>query len=134
MFAPQTEIKKITDNCCLFMCYLFCMGIEPENASSWLVYLSRALENGLVDDECTVLDAQKLLFHVTGKKYAVEKKEIKSLAEVQKMAPVRFDYNGLSHWVVVEEGKIVFNSLLNSNCVNKGKPTTARIIRLEHKN
>ena len=46
-------------------------------------------------------------------------------------APVRFDFNGKSHWVGVENGKVAFNPLVTSVCVNKGSPATCRIIKLD---
>jgi hypothetical protein len=44
---------------------------------------------------------------------------------------VKFTNGKYSHWVVVENGKVVFNSLQYSNCVEKGKPTEARIIKIK---
>ena len=44
---------------------------------------------------------------------------------------MRYDYKGKSHWVGVENGKIAFNSLIKSVCVEKGVPTQARILNIE---
>ena len=62
----------------------------------------------------------------------VTKEQFNDLSKV-KCWPVRYVYNGKGHWVVVEKGKIVFNSLINSQCVAKGKPDTkdnTRVIKL----
>ena len=37
----------------------------------------------------------------------------------------------VGHWVGVEEGKVVFNSLTYSRCLEEGKPTECRIIKLK---
>lgn len=126
---PQSELKLITDNCCLFMCYLWCMGIIPEKSSSWLRYVADALDANLIDEECTVLDASKLIEHFTGKKRTVTKKNITSALEINAATPVLFRAEGfIPHWVVVEHGEIAFNPLLNSKSVSRGKPCEARII------
>lgn len=129
MYYPQDKLKKITENCCLFMCYIFSVDRQEKTQGQWLRLLADAFDSGLIDEECTVLDAEKLLKLYTGKNYTVEKKEVNSIADIKKLCPVRYNYNGHGHWVLVEDGKIIFNSLLNSVCVTKGKPTTARIIR-----
>ncbi len=129
LIYPQTELKLLTDNCCLFMCYLWCMGIQPEKKSSWLRYLADALDAKLIDEECTVLDAPKLIEHFTGRKYSVTKKAVTTISDIVKPTPVKFRADGfIPHWVVVENGEIVFNPLLNSKSVSKGKPCDARII------
>lgn len=94
------------------------------------VYLALKHQDNL-DDESTVLDASKFMENVNGKKYKVTKNDnIKSLSDLANVprACVRFDYKENSHWVYVEFGKVVWNSIHLSKCVNLGKPTKARII------
>lgn len=127
----QDDIQKLAYNVCLFCCYykfteLKC-GNAPLTLSLLLKLLSQAYEEGIIDNECTVLDAVKLLRRF-GLKANVIKVPVKSLEEVKELAPVRFDYNGKSHWVLVQNGKVVFNSLSSSVCVKNGKPSTMRSI------
>lgn len=137
MKYPQTRAEKISKNInaianysCLAMSYLYCLGIDGSEYD-YIGYVSDAMDLGLLDNECTVLDANKYLNHFAGEsRFVVTKKSITNISEIEKATPVRFDYQNHSHWVVVENGKIVFNSLVNSVCVTKGKPTTARIIEL----
>lgn len=87
-----------------------------------------------LDEECTVLDANKLMYNVNGKKYKVEEKnDITSLKDLENVprAVVLFEYDDKGHSVYCEFGKIVFNSLRLSKCVTMGKPTAARIIKDE---
>ena len=138
MIYPQTFALEVANNIeaigkygCLGMCYLYCVGIR-DNALEYIRILSDCMDKGILDEECTVLDAKKFLRYVTGKEYDVTKKQINDLKKVE-CWPVRYVYNGLGHWVVVEKGKIVFNPLINSQCVTKGKPDTkdnTRVITL----
>jgi len=129
MIYPQTKAIAIGKWGCLAMSYIYCMGIEDE--SEILSLVSKAIDKNIIDGECTVLDASKLLEFVSGKKFKVEKKTITSIKGIKDPTPVRFKTeDGCGHWVVVENGKIVFNSLLNSVQVTKGKPVEARVITL----
>lgn len=129
-FPDSKRLKAIADFACLAMTYLWILGIEADNVPLYLKTISESIDKGLLDEECTVLNAEKYLEAFSGKKWKVTKKEISSIEEIKKPTAVRFDYNGHSHWVGVENGKIAFNSLANSVCVSRGKPTTARIVEL----
>ena len=138
MIYPQTFASEVSKNIdaigkygCLAMCYLYCVGIR-DNALEYIRILSDCMNKGILDNECTVLNASRFLEYVTGKRYDVTKEQFNDLKKV-KCYPVRYVYNGHGHWVVVDNGKIVFNSLINSQCVTKGKPDTkenTRVIKL----
>lgn len=135
MKNPQTRALMIGKYGCLAMCYLYCMGIIPESEGEMIKHISTAMDKGLLDEECTVLNASALLQFFTGKNWHVEKKEIKDISRIKEPTPVRyvyFDEKGKEHghWVVVEDGKIVFNSIADSVCMKIGKPASARIITL----
>lgn len=130
MKNPQTRAEIIGKYGCLAMCYLYCVGICPETEGEMIKHISAAMDKGLLDEECTVLSASKLLAHFTGKSFFVEKKAVSDIKKIKDATPVRFTYNEKEHWVVVENGKIVFNSIANSACVQNGKPDTARVITL----
>ena len=136
---PQTMAAKIGEvtgdkkliavgkwGCCAFTA-LWIVGLE--DATDNICTVIREMGKGL-DDECTVY-WNVFYKNVTGKNATVERREIKNLSELKKIGrcAVRFEYQGASHWVGVENGKIRFNSLEFSRCVTYGKPTTARIIR-----
>ena len=63
------------------------------------------------------------------KVYSVIKKDVSSIAGI-KLGAVRYSYNGYSHWVLVEDGKIVFNSIDDSQCVKYGTIKEARFIAI----
>lgn len=89
---------------------------------------------GVIDDEATVLNADKYLYYCASQlqRFRVTKKEIIDITTIKEATPVRFDYKGGMHWVVVENGQIVFDAWKNSQCVRYGKPTTARVIEWLH--
>lgn len=128
MIYPQTFAAEVSKNIdaigkygCLAMCYLYCVGIR-DNALEYIRILSDCMNKGLLDKESFVNSAPQYLEYVTGKRFDVIKKQFNDLSKIKEPCPVRYAYNGKKHWVVVENGKIVFNPLLNSQCVTKGKP------------
>lgn len=137
MKHPQTTANEIKDNIkaiakdgCLALCYVYCAGIDEDNETEYLRIVSNGIKEGTIAKDCTVNDAGKFLFHLTGRKVTVLKRSVQNLSEIKNATPVRFVAEGYGgHWVVVENGKIVFNPLANSVNVNKGKPTEARIIK-----
>ncbi len=124
------NIKEIGKNGCLAMCYIFCAGIDPENEIEYLRIVNNAIKADILAKDCTVKDAEKFIQWLTGRKTSVSKKTIAEVDSIESPAPVRYRAEGKEgHWVVVENGKIVFNSLANSINVTKGKPVEARIIK-----
>lgn len=128
-FPEDAKLKTVANNMCLACCCLEIMGIKDKNKLEIIV---DEIGKGL-DSECTV-SWQPFFEHVSGRKVKVDFKPIKDLKELKDVKgpiPVRFDYNGDSHWVLLENQKIKYNSLEKSECVNKGKPATARIITFQ---
>ena len=130
MKNPQTRAMMIGKYGCLAMSYLYCIGIMPDTEGEMIKHISTAIDKGLLDSECTVLDASALLQFFTGKKWHVAKKKVDDINDIKEATPVRFTYGDKGHWVVVRDGRIVFNSIEDSICVKKGFPTEARIITL----
>ena len=126
---PQTfalnitkNIKQIGENGCLAMCYMYCMGIDEDY---YIGLLNDAINDGAyksgIDKDCWVADAPKFIKYLSGRNVSVTKENI-DIKKIKGPYPVRFSYNKKSHWVVVKNGVIVFNSLECSNCVANGKP------------
>lgn len=94
--------------------------------------LYKAAERNIVNvkKDCFVEDAVALMKVANPKKvYSVIKKDVSSIAGI-KLGAVRYSYNGYSHWVLVEDGKIVFNSLEDSQSVKYGTPKESRLITI----
>lgn len=127
------------DYMCLAACYSWIVsrdkfGEEGEMIERKILHdIIEAYYKGILDDEITVLDAASFLELCNPhNKYKVEKRRIITIDDIKEATPVRFDRNDYEHWVVVENGKIVFDSLDDSKCVKFGIPTTARFIRVEN--
>lgn len=136
---PQTMAKKIGEatgdkkliaigkwGCCAFTA-LWIAGLEDPIDN--ICTVAREIGKGL-DEECTVYWG-KFYRNVTGKNVTVIRQEIRSLEDVKGCGrcAVRYDWNGKSHWVGVEDGEIKYNSLEKSFCVENGKPRSARIVK-----
>ena len=123
------------DYMCLAACYSWIVSRDLFGESGEMIErkilqdIIEAYHKGILDDEITVLDAASFLELCNPRsRYKVEKRRIITIDDIKEATPVRFDRNGYGHWVVVENGKIVFDSLDDSKCVKFGIPTTARFI------
>lgn len=114
--------------CCAFV-LLWCLDIEPDNMEA-IELVNDMINAGVIEKDCTVHWAEAVKF-LTGRDITVEFKNIKDILSIKDRTPVRYDYKGQGHWVGVERGMIAFNPLKQSNCVDKGVPVTARIIKLK---
>ena len=54
----------------------------------------------------------------------------KTIKDIKEKTIVRFTRGKLGHWVVVENGEVVFNSLSYSRCVEEGNPSECRILKI----
>ena len=114
--------------CCAFV-LLWCLHIEPDHDVDALLTLSNLIDEKAIDSDCTV-KWKEAVKNLTGRDCTIEFRDIKDLKGIKERTPVRFDYKGNGHWVGVERGMICFNPLRESVCVDKGRPVTARIIKL----
>lgn len=137
MTNPQTISKEIQNlkhldaiynyGCCAFV-FLWCLGIEPDDVKA-IQLVDDAISQGIIDKECTV-DWQAMGKWLTGRNIKVEFVSIKDISTIKERTPVKFAYKGNAHWVGVEKGMIAFNPLEYSRCVELGRPTEARIIKV----
>lgn len=126
---PNANLQSIAKyGCCAFVLRwcLYIEGTEIEEIES----LNRMILAGAIGKDCTVKWEQAIEF-LTGKKSKIEFVKINSIAHIKERTPVRYDYNGKSHWVGVENGKVAYNPLKQSVCVELGKPTESRVITLK---
>lgn len=91
-----------------------------------------------IDKEFFVSNPIKLMESTAamlGKKIrvSVSKKDISKLDDLPSVgyAAVRWDNNDNSHYALVKNQRLFYNSLANSQCCLKGKITTSRIINIE---
>lgn len=127
-FTPEKLESIQKYGCCAFT-LLWCLHIETDDLHA-IELISDMIDAKVIEKDCTVhwLEAVKFL---TGRDVSVEFLDIKDLRGIKDRTPVRYDYKGKNHWVGVEKGIICFNSLEESQCVEKGRPVTARIIKIK---
>ena len=124
------KLKAIRDYACCAFSLIYWLGIDCEDVDA-IMLVSDLMNHKALDVDCTVYWAE-CIKQLTGREMeSLEKVQIKDLKKIKEKTIVKFSNGGYSHWVVCENGKVVFNSLKYSNCVEKGKPTEARIIKIK---
>ena len=132
MIGIQDFFKSAGNGSCLALCYIRAALGKEATPQMMIDALYKAAERNIVNvkKDCFVEDAISLMKVANAKKvYSVIKKDISSISGI-KLGAVRYSYNGYSHWVLIEDGKIVFNSLEDSQCVKYGTPKEARLITI----
>ena len=128
----QDFFKSAGNGSCLALCYIKAALGKDATPQMMIDALYKAAERNIINvkKDCFVEDAISLMKVANPKRvYSVVKKDISSISGI-KLGAVRYSYNGFSHWVLIEDGKIVFNSLEDSQCVKFGTPKEARLITI----
>ena len=124
------KLKAIKDYACCAFSLIYWLGIDCSDVDA-IMLVSDLMNHKALDVDCTVIWSL-CIKQLTGREMeSLEKVQIKDLKKIKEKTIVKFTNGKYSHWVVVENGKVVFNSLQYSNCVEKGKPTEARIIKIK---
>ena len=127
---PTQKLKSIKDYACCAFTLLWWLGIDCDDITA-IMTVSDLIKSHALDEDCTVHWA-KCIEQLTGRQMeSLEKVQISSIKKIKERTIVRFIKNSAGHWVGVENGKVVFNSLAYSKCVAEGKPTEARIIKIK---
>ena len=127
---PTPKLKAIKDYACCAFSLIYWLGIDCEDVDA-VMLVSDLMKHKALDVDCTVIWSL-CIKQLTGREMeSLEKVQIKDLKKIKEKTIVKFSNGGYSHWVVAENGKVVFNSLKYSNCVENGKPTEARIIKIK---
>lgn len=128
---PDETLGKIKSKACCAFVLLWCLGIEPDEDADAITMIDDLLKKKALKPDCTVLweSAIKALTGRTLK--SIDFVKIKTIGNIKERTPVRYDYNGSSHWVGVENGIIAFNPLSFSVCVECGRPAEKRVLHIE---
>lgn len=113
----QDIYKSLGEHGCLLLCYLHEANIDVNITK----YFYTLLELDIIDNDCHVLDGDRLL-----KFFGSDKRIVRGI-NPNGNTIVPFKYRNAEHFVVVKERadfnkEIVFNSLENSPCVRLGEP------------
>jgi len=127
--VPPERLETISKyGCCAFV-LLWCLGIEPDDMEAVKI-VNSMINAKVIEADCTVRWAEAVKF-LTGREITIQFKDVRDILSIRDRTPVRYDYKGKGHWVGAERGMIAFNPLEYSQCVDKGRPVTARIIKLK---
>ena len=138
MKYPQDKAKELSEckyldviarNGCCAMVFMWCLGIDPTNEDAILV-INDAIESGVLKKDCTVYWDNFCQF-LTGRNCSVDFVNITSIKDIKERTPVMYKCDDNYHWVGVENGKIKFNSIRESNCVLNGKPVEKRVLHIK---
>lgn len=122
------KLKSIKDYACCAFTLMWCLGIEPDDVDAIMI-VADLIDNKVLDSDCTVYWSP-MTKYLTGRTCTVEYIDTNTIKDIKERTPVKYAFNGKEHWVGVENGKIKFNSLKESVCVNKGKPVTKRVLKI----
>ena len=121
----QTTCEKIGESGCCLLSFLYAIGVDPILA---IIDYDDLVKNGLIATDCTIQDYVKL-----AKYFKVECSLMYSsntLAYIKdKMYLGRWTRNGYNHFVVMKNGKVIWNPLDVSKCVNEGTLSDIRVIK-----
>ena len=113
MMKVQDIYKSLGEYGCLLLCYLHEANIDVNITK----YFNELVELDIIDNDCYVLDGDRLL-----KFFGSDKRIVRGINENGNTI-VPYKYRNAEHFVVVNERKeIVFNSLEESTCVRLGEP------------
>lgn len=127
---PTPKLKSIKENACCAFTLLWWLGIDCSDIDAILT-VSDLLEHSALDVDCTVYWA-KCIKQLTGRDMeSLEKVPVTNIKKIKEPTIVRFTRGTAGHWVGVKNGKVVFNSLARSLCVEEGKPAEMRIIKIK---
>ena len=126
---PNEKLKMIKDYACCAFSLIWYLGLDPSDVDA-IMLVSDLMDSKALDEECTVYWGN-CIKQLTGRELeSLEKKQITTIKNIKEKTIVRFTIGNTGHWVVAENGKVVFNSLKYSNCVENGEPTECRILKI----
>lgn len=127
---PNSKLNAIAEYGCCAFTLIWCIGIECDDIDA-IKLVAKLMDDGAISD-CCIVRWKDAINALTGKTMtSIDFLDTKVIGNIKERTPVRFDYGKSSHWVGVENGKVVFNSLEYSNCVTNGRPGSKRVIHLK---
>lgn len=119
----QDKLKTLADNCCLALCYCELWGIKSDGDK--LKIIAEAVRQDFIDWDGTVKKPIGLA-KLCGRTDIKDMKK-STTYDGHETVVANFTHNGYNHFVLVKDGKVVWNSLDKSVCVNQGTIESYRI-------
>ncbi len=122
----QTKLKNIGDYGCLCFCYLYAIGVQPEEL---LKHYEDLIQQNIIDEECFVKDGYAFCKYFLNKDVKIIFTSVDNKQYDKYIS--NFTYNGKNHFVVTDrDDNVLFNSLEHSVCVEKGRISGKRVVLL----
>lgn len=120
----QDKLKQMGEYACLALCYLEMVNIIDDRKPFFILM---GMKEGYLDDECTVMKAEKFLELASGKKYKVIQTKTFDKDEA---VIARFVRNGYNHFAIIngKTKRVIYNTLEHSKCVELGTIESYRIL------
>lgn len=119
----QTKLLQIGNFGCLCMCYLYMIGIDPEQL---VLNYDKLVERGIIDEDCFVKDGDAFLAF-----FGSRKKVLKVSTDNTQYSKyiACYQVGTKSHFVVIDKNNnIIFNPYFDSVCVKQGKVVGKRVL------
>ena len=130
MVNIQEKYATLLKNSCYAYCLCYLFDIERDEWS-WLEHIAVGVKAKAIDEDCYINDPCKFINILTGDtKYKnVKKVKITNILDLPKNQKYIVEYNWIrgSHFVVVENGKVIFDPSGESESVKNGKPVSFRL-------
>lgn len=127
---PTPKLKSIKENACCAFTLLWWLDIDCSDIAA-IMLVSDLIKEHALDEDCTVYWA-KCISALTGREMeSLDKVPITSIKNIKEKTIVMFKNGEFEHWVGVQNGKVVFNSKVHSETVEKGKPVQMRLIKIK---
>ena len=127
---PTPKLKSIKEYACCAFTLLWWLGIDCDDITA-IMTVSDLIRSHALDEDCTVYWAE-CIRQLTGREMeSLEKVPITSIKKIKEKTIVKYMNGKTGHWVGVQNGRIVFNSLASSVTVAKGKPAEMRVIKIK---
>lgn len=119
----QNKLLSIGLSGCLALCYLYMIGIDPEE----LVFkYDELVENKIMTEDCYILDGDKFI------KMFGSNKKVKRVAlndANYDLYIAYYKFQSIGHFVVVDkDNNVVYNSFYESEAVKYGNMVEKRIL------
>lgn len=115
----QSQMNELFGN----SCYAYCLAYL--NGNRTLKDLTKAVleywYKGYVEDDGFVTQPQKIMNCKD-----VQKVPVKTIADIKEPTIVCYEYNGGTHFIIAQNGKVLFDASGDSNSVKFGKPVSIR--------
>jgi len=119
----QTKLLNMGHSGCLALCYLYCIGVDPEE----LVFkYDELVEKKIMTEDCYILDGDKFI-KMFGSDKKVKRVDINDTSADLYIAYYKF--NNIGHFVVVDkDNNVVYNSFYESVSVKYGNMVEKRTL------